>query len=116
MNQKSPITTHILDTACGCPAAGIAVKLEFLGENGAWQSCGAGTTNSDGRITDLIGPGSLTAGMYRLTFATAHYFQQLGGAVFFPEVQITFVVSSTTDHYHVPLLLSPFGYSTYRGS
>jgi 5-hydroxyisourate hydrolase len=108
----SPITTHVLDTARGRPASGIAVVLE-RNENGAWKDLGSGTTNTDGRITNLLAEGSLQSGTYRLTFSTGAY---LGDQAFFPQVTIAFEVRDPAQHYHVPLLLSPFGYSTYRGS
>ncbi len=99
----SQVTTHVLDTAAGRPAAGIAVVLE--GDDGVVAS---GTTDADGRITDL-GPDHLDAATYRLRFDTA------AQSPFFPEVVIAFAVTGDA-HFHVPLLLSPFGYSTYRGS
>jgi 5-hydroxyisourate hydrolase len=109
--NRSPITTHVLDTAKGKPAAGIDVILEFR-DSGGWTTLGRGTTDRDGRVADLLASEyPLMAGTYRLTFATGDW--QKG---FYPEVVVTFSVASTGEHYHVPLLLSPFGYSTYRGS
>lgn len=116
MTAKSPITTHVLDVARGRPATGIAVKLELLEATAAWQLVGKGETNDDGRVLNLLPPNSLLVGRYRLTFATADYFQTQNVAAFYPQVTIEFSVTATTEHYHVPLLLSPFGYSTYRGS
>jgi len=112
----SPITTHVLDTARGAPAAGVGVSLDLkLGEG--WQRVGAGTTDADGRLHSLLPSDHLlAAGIYRLTFASGDYFAALGITGFYPEIQITFVIDSPDQHYHVPLLLSPFGYSTYRGS
>lgn len=112
----SAITTHVLDTAAGRPAAGVPLKLERLvGE--AWTELGAGKTDSDGRNRELLPPGArLDRGTYRLTFDTAAYFGQCGIEGFYPYVQVVFVVREDGEHYHVPLLLSPFGYSTYRGS
>jgi 5-hydroxyisourate hydrolase len=107
----SAITTHVLDTALGRPAAGIAVTLEAWLEP-EWQRVGTGVTDSDGRIHEL-GPAIAAAGRYRLTFDTQAY---LGEAAFFPEVTITFAVTAPAEHQHVPLLLSPFAFSTYRGS
>lgn len=105
------ITTHILDVATGRPAAGVPVRLER--QDAGWQLVGAGETDDDGRLKTLLPAGAPAPhGLYRLTFDTAAY---LGAAAFFPEVQITFAVSDDR-HHHVPLLLSPFGYSTYRGS
>jgi 5-hydroxyisourate hydrolase len=101
------VTTHVLDTAKGRPAAGIAVRFETAdGEPIAVES-----TDADGRIRDL-GPETLAAGVYRLIFETGAY---LGPDAFFPEVALTFRIGSDA-HYHVPLLLSPYAYSTYRGS
>jgi 5-hydroxyisourate hydrolase len=107
----SAITTHVLDTALGRPAAGIGVTLETWTEP-RWRLIGDGVTDEDGRIHD-IGPSVAAAGRYRLTFDTQGY---LGGAAFFPEVTITFAVAAPDEHHHVPLLLSPFAFSTYRGS
>lgn len=109
------LSTHVLDTTRGRPAAGIAVRLERL-EAGRWAPCGSGTTNADGRIASLLAEGlQLARGTHRLTFATEPYFAQHGGG-FYPEVAITFEITKPEEHHHVPLLLSPFGYSTYRGS
>ena len=112
----SAITTHVLDTALGRPAAGVPVTLERVRSDGAAETLGTGATDSDGRLRDLAPPGLLVPGTYRLRFDTGAYFaaQELLG--FYPEVVIHFTVRSGTEHYHVPLLLSPFGYSTYRGS
>ncbi len=111
----SPITTHILDIAEGQPARGVRVTLERSGADG-WSSAGEGTTNDDGRVTDLLEEGAMSAGIYRLTFETKAYFEAKQAKTFYPEVVVTFCVEASAEHYHVPLLLSPFGYSTYRGS
>jgi len=116
MSNVSPITTHVLDTARGCPAAGLEVRLERQAANGQWQPLASGTTDDNGRITDLLAPGSLSAGRYRIAFATGPYFAQQNVAGFYPQVVVEFEISRPEEHYHVPLLLSPFGYSTYRGS
>jgi len=106
------ITTHVLDTAAGRPAAGIRVTLERL-EGDSVIAVGSGTTDADGRLRTLVaGDGGIAAGTYRLRFDTHGY----DAASFYPEVAITFVVRDVTQHHHVPLLLSPFGYTTYRGS
>ena len=105
------ITTHILDTATGRPAARVPVQLERL-EADVWRPIGSGETDDDGRLRTLLPPGPVPHGTYRLRFDTHAY---LGANAFFPAVQIEFVVSDDR-HHHVPLLLSPFGYSTYRGS
>jgi 5-hydroxyisourate hydrolase len=113
--MSSPITTHVLDTSIGKPAAGVAVALERL-VDGNWQAIGSGTTNSDGRVADLLSADSLTAGRFRLTFAVEEYFEQRKVATFYPSVAVEFMIAQPQQHYHVPLLISPFGYSTYRGS
>lgn len=118
----SGITTHVLDTSRGRPASGVAVVLEQAGGTGgtgepAWHEIGRGATDADGRLQAFGGGGvALAAGAYRLTFATGAYFSAQGIASFYPEVRITFTVHDPGQHHHVPLLLSPFGYSTYRGS
>lgn len=104
----SGITTHVLDTSRGRPAAGVPVALERAVDSG-WQPIGRSTTDADGRARDLLSSAP-EAGSYRLTFDTGAY------SHFYPEVTVTFVVEGGEEHYHVPLLLSPFGYSTYRGS
>ena len=106
----SGITTHVLDTARGRPAAGVPVRLERR-EGAGWRGIARGTTDDDGRLRSLTGP-SIEAGTYRITFDTGAY----NANGFFPEVSIVFEVNDAAQHYHVPLLLSPFGYSTYRGS
>jgi 5-hydroxyisourate hydrolase len=113
----SAITTHVLDTSLGRPAEGVGVILERLSrDDGEPDIIGRGATDSDGRLRDLAPPGMRTPGIYRLRFDTGSYYtgQELDG--FYPEVVVTFTVHGGTEHYHVPLLLSPFGYSTYRGS
>jgi 5-hydroxyisourate hydrolase len=108
----SAITTHVLDTALGKPAAGIAVELSILKGN-EWQKLGAGATDADGRLRTLLPQGAPAVdGDYRLRFETGPYLEPAG---FYPYVEIVFRVQGG-GHYHVPLLLSPFGYSTYRGS
>jgi len=106
----SGISTHVLDTGTGRPAVGVAVVLERR-EEGAWVRCGSGVTDGDGRCKDLLGVA--TRGRYRLTFETGEYF---AGNSFFPEVAIVFDVAEDCGKYHVPLLVSGFGYTTYRGS
>ncbi|MGO9890283.1 MAG: hydroxyisourate hydrolase [Solirubrobacteraceae bacterium] len=110
----SGITTHVLDTSRGCPAAGVPVLLERSLDPG-WQPVGRGTPDGDGRARDLLSSAP-EAGRYRLTFDTGAYFRAVGATGFYPEVSVTFVVGDGEEDYHVPLLLSPFGYSTYRGS
>ena len=113
-SPSSPITTHVLDTARGKPAAGIPVLLH-LQSDGSWQELARGVTNQDGRIADLLRGAKLQTGKYRLTFETGKYLAP-SGKPFFPEVEIVFEVHDSAQHYHIPLLLSPYGYSTYRGS
>ncbi len=110
----SPITTHILDTSVGRPAQGVDVKLEQL-DGQDWQPVGSGTTDDDGRISDLMSD-DLDAGTYRISFAIGAYFDRTGQDAFYPSASIVFEVDAPDEHYHVPLLLNPFGYSTYRGS
>ena len=116
----SAITTHVLDTARGCPAEGVPVRLESVPAGAdsaatARQTLGTAVTNSDGRVGEL-GPDQIEAGTYRLVFDTAAYFAATSQTGFFPEISLTFTVRDPEQHHHVPVLLSPFGYSTYRGS
>jgi 5-hydroxyisourate hydrolase len=109
------ITTHVLDTATGQPAQGVTVILEMR-QSSDWSPIGRGVTGADGRLTTLTGHPMLP-GTYRLTFDTGEYHRDRGIAMpFFPEVMITFTVRDVSEDFHVPLLLSPYGYSTYRGS
>tara|TARA_B100000530_G_C15816587_1_gene431760 strand:+ start:176 stop:514 length:339 start_codon:yes stop_codon:yes gene_type:complete len=111
----SQITTHVLDTSEGKPAEGIKIELQKpTGTN--WETIAEGITNADGRIANLLGDGDvLPPGAYRMHFHTAEYFDRLGLRSFYPEVSIVFETFDNS-HYHVPLLLNPYGYSTYRGS
>jgi 5-hydroxyisourate hydrolase len=108
------ISTHILDTSRGRPAPGVAVTLEFASGAG-WKEVARGTTDADGRVKPLLAE-IPEEGTFRIGFEVAPYFQKLGGEAFFPRVQIEFLVKARGEHYHLPLLLNPFGYSTYRGS
>ena len=113
----SAITTHVLDTALGRPAAGIAVRLEQRARGGEWTAIGQGETDSDGRLRSLHPEGSpLTPGVYRITFETRRYFESRRVAAFYPEVVVVFEITAGEAHYHVPLLIAPFGYTTYRGT
>ena len=108
----SAITTHVLDTSRGRPASGVSIRLERGSE-----VMGRGETDEDGRLRTLLPAGvALDAGAYRLVFDTGAWFAAQGVDAFSPEVAVDFTVRDGTQHYHVPLLLSPFGYSTYRGS
>jgi 5-hydroxyisourate hydrolase len=111
---RSRVTTHVLDATAGRPAAGVAVTLEHETGEG-WHPVASGATDDDGRITDF-GPADLEPGVYRVIFAVAAYFADRGQPAFYPEVVIAFTLDDPTAHYHVPLLLSPYAYSTYRGS
>lgn len=114
---RSPITTHVLDVSRGRAASGVGVTLEMHAPDGSWRELARGATNPDGRTEGLLPPGSqVQAGVYRLSFATGAYFRGLGAATFFPETSIVFEITRPDEHHHVPLLLSPFGYSTYRGT
>ncbi|MFN7685915.1 MAG: hydroxyisourate hydrolase [Oligoflexia bacterium] len=117
MNPRSPITTHVLDLSLGQAAQGVPVQLERSDGKGGWMVLKSATTNSDGRVEDLMARGSRAqAGVYRLTFNIQAYFLERGVATFYPEAAIVFEITQPAEHHHVPLLLSPFGYSTYRGT
>ena len=116
MPAVAAITTHVLDTSAGRPAPGVAVELEVLAAGG-WEPVGAGLTDEQGRLNDLLPEGAEPmAGTYRMRFDTGAYFGQRGLESFFPAVTVEFTLREPGEHHHVPLLLSPFGYSTYRGS
>src|SRR5262245_9426946 len=116
-DAMSAITTHVLDLTLGRPAAGVPVRLEVLQPETGWVSLTEKATDDDGRVKDLLDSGArLDAATYRLTFLSGSYFERLGMPSFHPEVTVVFRIEDTAGHYHVPLLLSPFGYSTYRGS
>lgn len=113
----SPLTTHILDTSRGKPAAGVQVTLDSQAADGTWTRLGEGTTGSDGRLADLpAGGAQLAPGTYRLTFAVGPYFEAMGKPSFYDDVPVVFHVTEAEVHVHVPLLINPYGYSTYRGS
>jgi 5-hydroxyisourate hydrolase len=111
----SGISTHVLDTAKGLPAQGVRAVLERQSREGRWFEIGGGITDDNGRIQELLDAGAtLIAGAYRLTFFTADYFK--GQDCFYPQVTVLFQVRDASKHHHVPLLMSPYGYTTYRGS
>ncbi len=113
----SAITTHVLDTSRGRPAAGVPVLLEVQEGASDWRAVGRGTTDDDGRLRTLLPDGdALQVGVYRLAFNTAQYFAGHGVDAFYPRVIIEFETAPGETHYHVPLLLNPFGYTTYRGT
>jgi 5-hydroxyisourate hydrolase len=115
--MANSITTHVLDTARGKPAAGVPVALELRDGLGRWELIGQGVTDADGRLRTLTAEGwSLVRGVYRISFDTGSYFRSVNVEGFYPEASIVFEVREPGEHYHVPLLLNPFGYSTYRGS
>lgn len=111
----SQITTHILDTTRGKPATGIVITL-YRQQDDQWKEMAAGVTNTDGRIPGLLPKDTILApGVYKMLFETKPYFDKLAIATFYPYVEIAFAITDNT-HYHIPLLLNPFGYTTYRGS
>lgn len=113
----STVTTHVLDTARGQPAVGVNVSLASLGKGDMWTRIGTGVTDADGRIKSFVKPGTnMEIGTYRLRFDTRAYHAAQGIQGFFPHVDVVIAISEAGRHYHVPLLLSPFAYSTYRGS
>ena len=113
MNQ---ITTHILDTARGTPAAGVGLRL-YQQQKTGWALLAEGVTDPDGRVPGLLERTEpLPAGVYRMHFAPADYFGGRGLPVFYPYVDVVFTLDGSGDHYHIPLLLAPYSYSTYRGS
>ena len=113
--MRSPITTHVLDTNLGKPAAGIDVTL-FRKQGGEFVQIAQGQTNDDGRIIEWMSETERQAGEYQIRFATDPYFQKLGQTCFYPSVTIDFRIEAVDEHYHVPLLVSAYGFSTYRGS
>lgn len=113
---NNPLSVHVLNTETGLPSANVAVILEAQqGDN--WVKINEGTTNKDGRISDLYPKETnLQKGIYRVTFKTGDWYKANQKRSFFPEVPVVFVIDGSLDHYHIPLLLSSYGYSTYRGS
>ncbi|KAI8882420.1 hydroxyisourate hydrolase [Backusella circina FSU 941] len=114
--QKSPITCHVLIASTGTPGQNIDVKIEKLDQSGNFSTLSVGQTNSDGRCPTLLPPGKAEKGIYRVTFETQAYFAHIGQKCFYPYVQITFELENPDQHYHIPLLISPYSYTTYRGS
>jgi 5-hydroxyisourate hydrolase len=113
------VSTHVLDTARGRPAKGVPVTLSHRGTDRRWSVVGRGVTDADGRIRELseggLSQGGLAVGVYKLDYDTGAYFDMQGTAAFYPEVSVMFNVADPAEHLHVPLLLSPFGYATYKG-
>jgi 5-hydroxyisourate hydrolase len=112
----SGLTTHVLDLGTGRPARGVTVRLARRSAGGDWEPLAERVTDEEGRIRDFLGGAPLEVGRYLLTFHTGDYFRARGERSFHPEVPVHFEVGDLAQHYHVPLLLSAFGYSTYRGS
>ena len=112
----STLSTHVLDVALGRPAAELPITLHAESADG-WRELARGVTNNDGRVKDFLPPGTaLEQGIYRLTFDTGAYFRAKNTKGFYPYVEVTFEIAAANEHFHVPLLLSPYGFSTYRGS
>ncbi|HEY2577334.1 MAG TPA: hydroxyisourate hydrolase [Streptosporangiaceae bacterium] len=110
------LSTHVLDATLGRPAADVAVRLDRRGSGGEWAEVATGRTGPDGRLADWLPDSEPATGVYRLTFGTGDYFAARGVATLYPEVTVTFQVRDADGHFHLPLLLSPYAYSTYRGS
>ena len=111
------LSTHVLDTSRGRPAGGINISLERLNAGEGGSPLSQAETDQDGRVKQFVlAEAELAPGTYRLVFAVEKYFNELNQQAFYPEVSVTFLIAAGTEHYHVPLLISPFGYSTYRGS
>lgn len=114
MAGGGPLTTHVLDTSTGAPAEGMRLELFDGASDG--RCIAERVCNADGRVARLLPGDVIQPGVYRIRFYTAEYFAKRGGKCFYPHCDIVFEVEDPTSHYHVPLILSPFGYSTYRGS
>ena len=111
------ITTHVLDTSSGRPARGVPVRLDLMMPGRGWVTLSERVTDDDGRVRDLTPAGGrIDAGVYRLTFEIAAYFAAAGRGIFFPEAAVVFELKQPDETVHVPLLVSPYGYTTYRGS
>ncbi|XP_010842222.1 5-hydroxyisourate hydrolase-like isoform X2 [Bos indicus] len=114
---SSPLTTHVLDTASGLPAQGLYLRLSRLEDCGQqWTELKKSCTDRDGRCPGLLPPGQMKAGTYKLSFDTKGYWQKRGQESFYPYVEVVFTITNETHKFHVPLLLSPWSYTTYRGS
>ncbi|XP_024911561.1 5-hydroxyisourate hydrolase [Cynoglossus semilaevis] len=115
--SPSPLTTHVLNTAMGVPGSNMILFLHRQDPcTNAWTQITTGITNEDGRCPGLITKENFTPGVYKLYFETAGYWASLGETCFYPYVEIVFTITNTEQKYHIPLLLSRFSYSTYRGS
>ncbi|KAI0278163.1 hypothetical protein BGY98DRAFT_917378 [Russula aff. rugulosa BPL654] len=122
--MSSPITCHVLDSSIGKPAPGVGVRLEIhqasatTGGSETWGPLAKGATNADGRCINLLSSDKLLTqgGVYRIVFETKDYFDKAGKPTFYPLIEIPFTVTNPNEHYHIPLLISPFSYTTYRGT
>ena len=115
--MSSPITTHVLDTSIGKPAYGVEVQIDYCLDDDSWITIGKGKTDANGRIHDLLSSNHvLKTGRYKICFETAKYFEGKKISTFYPFITIHFDIKVTQEHYHIPLLISGYGYSTYRGS
>ncbi|EKE67908.1 hydroxyisourate hydrolase [Gallaecimonas xiamenensis] len=115
-DTANPLSVHVLDTQTGLPSAGVAVRLEQLGPAG-WVTLATATTNAQGRVPALYPAGqALVPGTYKVEFMTGDWFAKHHQASFFPSIPVIFTADGSLPHYHIPLLLSPYGYSTYRGN
>ncbi|KAF7307087.1 5-hydroxyisourate hydrolase [Mycena indigotica] len=115
--SKSPVTCHVLDSSIGKPAQGVSVHLQSLNEdNSSFTSLATGETNADGRCSDLLPPQPLPAGTYKIIFKPKEYFERSGRKCFYPWVEIAFDLENPAEHHHIPLLISPYSFTTYRGS
>ncbi|XP_076032351.1 5-hydroxyisourate hydrolase [Oratosquilla oratoria] len=112
----NPITSHVLDTATGKPAANLGLSLHKQSDSLSWTLVSSKVTNSDGRASNFLSQEEFTQGVYKMRFETGDYFKQLNTKGFYPYVEIVFEIEAPEEHYHIPLLLSPYGYSSYRGS
>lgn len=113
---QNPLSVHVLNLDNGLPSENVKVVLETQ-QNNQWVEINSGTTNEQGRITELYPKDTaLQKGIYKVTFKTGDWFRQKNQRSFFPEVPVVFVIDGSLDHYHIPLLISPYGYSTYRGN
>jgi 5-hydroxyisourate hydrolase len=110
------ISSHVLDTALGCPARDLMIHLDLLETGEGWQRIATAVTNHDGRVSELADASALSTRTCRLSFETGEYFAKASRPTFFPRVDVIFVPDSGVARYHIPLLLSPFSYSAYRGS
>ncbi|RIQ19115.1 hydroxyisourate hydrolase [Bordetella avium] len=117
MAEGNPLSVHVLNLETGLPSSGVAVTLEKAQGEQQWKLLSSGVTNEVGRISALFPAGaSLEPGTYKVTFKTGKWFAEHQGKTFFPEVPVIFSVDGSVKHYHIPLLLSPYGFSTYRGN